>query len=96
MTKADIVSIISNETGLDKTQVQLVVESFMDNVKKSVLSDNAVFLRGFGSFIVKQRATKIARNIKAGEMVTIPAHCVPAFKPSKEFVCQVKEKIKNV
>lgn len=96
MTKADIVNVISKETGIDKNQVQMVIESFMDNVKKSILSNNGVYLRGFGSFLVKHRAMKTARNITAEKTVTIPAHCVPAFKPSREFICQVKEKLTNV
>ena len=93
MTKADIVNEISKETGIDKIQVQTIVESFMDNVKKSIVSNNSVYLRGFGSFIIKNRAQKIARNIKKETTITIPAHSIPAFKPSKSFVSQVKENV---
>ncbi len=93
MTKADIVNEISKETGIDKAQVQIVVESFMSNVKESLIGNESVYLRGFGSFIIKDRAEKIARNIKEETTLTIPAHSIPAFKPSKGFVKQVKENI---
>ncbi len=92
MTKADIVNEISKETGIEKSQVQAVVEGFMESVKKSLINDNSVYLRGFGSFIVKQRAEKVARNIKQETTITIPAHNIPAFKPSKSFVSEVKNK----
>lgn len=96
MTKADIVNKISKETGVDKIQVQTIVEGFMDSVKTTLVSNESVYLRGFGSFIVKQRAAKVARNIKEETTITIPAHSVPAFKPSKSFVVQVKEKLSKV
>ena len=91
MTKADIVNEISKETGIDKMHVQLVVESFMGNVRDSLIGNESVYLRGFGSFIVKERAAKVARNIKEQTTLTIPAHSIPAFKPSKSFVKQVKD-----
>lgn len=90
MTKADIVNEISKELGIEKNQVQKTVESFMEIIKKSLIAENNVYLRGFGSFIVKKRAKKTARNISKNTTMTIPEHNIPAFKPSKEFVKKVK------
>lgn len=90
MTKADIVSEIAKSTGIEKVQVQTVVEAFMESVKGSLIQGNGVFLRGFGSFIVKKRAQKVARNILKGTTITIPEHNIPAFKPAKSFVAKVK------
>ena len=92
MTKADIVNEIAKNTGLEKIQVQVVVEEFMAAVKGSISKGKPVYLRGFGSFIVKHRAQKAARNITRKTTMTIPAHDIPAFKPSKSFVNAVKEK----
>lgn len=94
MTKADIVSEIAEQTGIEKVAVQSTVEAFMNSVKKSLVSGDNVYLRGFGSFIVKQRAEKIGRNISAKEPIVIPAHNIPAFKPSKTFVEKVKKNVK--
>ncbi|MBO4645572.1 MAG: integration host factor subunit beta [Bacteroidales bacterium] len=91
MTKAEIVNEIANKTGIDKNAVQTVVESFMTSVKSSLVNDENVYLRGFGSFIVKQRAQKTARNISKKTSITIAAHKIPAFKPCKTFVNTVKE-----
>ena len=88
MTKADIVSEIAKSTGVEKIQVQTIVEAFMDSVKDSLIQNNNVYLRGFGSFIVKRRAEKVARNISKN--ITIPEHNIPAFKPAKSFVAKVK------
>jgi len=90
MTKADIVSEIAKSTGIEKKQVQDVVVAFMESVKGSLIQGNDVFLRGFGSFIVKKRAQKVARNILKGTTITIPEHNIPAFKPAKSFVAKVK------
>ena len=90
MTKADIVTNIAKETGVEKVLVQQVVESFMENVKASLIENEPVYLRGFGSFIIKERAQKVARNISKGTTITIPAHNIPAFKPAKSFACKVK------
>ncbi len=90
MTKADIINQISKETGIEKVAVQKTVESFMEAVKDSLKDGNNVYLRGFGSFIVKHRAEKTARNISKNTSIVIPAHNIPAFKPSKTFVSQVK------
>ncbi|HOE39581.1 MAG TPA: HU family DNA-binding protein [Bacteroidales bacterium] len=91
MTKADIVNEISKNTGIEKIVVQKTIESFMDVVKDSLTKDENVYLRGFGSFIVKTRAKKVARDISKNTTITIPAHKIPAFKPAKSFVATVKE-----
>ncbi len=90
MTKADIVSEIAKSTGVEKAQAQAVVEAFMESIKTSLTKKNNVYLRGFGSFIVKKRAQKVARNISKKTTITIPEHNIPAFKPSKSFVAKVK------
>ena len=92
MTKADIVNNIAKETGVEKALVQQVVEAFMENVKGSLIENEPVYLRGFGSFIIKERAQKVARNISKGTTITIPAHKIPAFKPAKSFAGKVKWK----
>jgi len=94
MTKADVVAEIAEQTGLEKVAVQTTVEAFMNSVKKSLTGGENVYLRGFGSFIVKERAEKIGRNISAEEPIVIPAHNIPAFKPSKTFVEKVKKNVK--
>ena len=90
MTKAEIVSEIAAKTGLEKQVVLTVVEGMMDTIKTSMINGNEVFLRGFGSFIVKHRAEKTARNISKNTTIIIPAHNIPAFKPAKEFMEKVK------
>ncbi|MBR3677920.1 MAG: integration host factor subunit beta [Alistipes sp.] len=90
MTKADIVSEIAKKTGVEKTQIQTIVEAFMDEVKGSLEKNENVYLRGFGSFIIKTRAEKVARNISKNTTITIPAHNIPAFKPAKSFVAKIK------
>lgn len=92
MTKAEIVNKIASNTGIEKSQVQAVVQAFMTSVKESLAQGEPVYLRGFGSFIVKRRAQKTARNITANTTMVIPAHNVPAFKPSKSFVAEIKNK----
>ena len=90
MTKAEIVSEIAAKTGLEKQVILTVVESMMDTIKTSMINGNEVFLRGFGSFIIKRRAEKTARNISKNTTIIIPAHNIPAFKPAKEFIEKVK------
>ncbi len=90
MTKADIVSEIAKSTGVEKVQVQAIVGAFMDSIKTSLTNKNNVYLRGFGSFIVKKRAKKVARNISKNTTITIPEHNIPAFKPAKSFAAKVK------
>ena len=94
MTKADIVSNIADETGLDRTEALRAVESFMNSIKTSLANGNNVYLRGFGSFVVKERAEKTGRNISKNTTIIIPAHNIPSFKPAKTFVDEVKNKIK--
>ena len=91
MTKADIVSEISKATGVDKASVLLTIEKFMDIVKDSLADGENVYLRGFGSFIVKTRSQKTARNISKNQTIIIPEHQIPAFKPAKVFMEQVKK-----
>lgn len=91
MTKADIVNEISKNTGIEKVIVQRTVEEFMSTVKDGLVKGDNVYLRGFGSFIIKERAEKTARNISKNTTITIPAHKIPAFKPSKTFVNEVKD-----
>ena len=91
MTKADIVNEIAKSTGAEKVLVQTIVEAFMENVRNSLAEQNNVYLRGFGSFIIKKRATKVARNISKNTTITIPEHNIPAFKPAKEFAVNVKK-----
>ncbi len=93
MTKADIVANIAEETGLERVEALKAVESFMTSVKKSLANGDNVYLRGFGSFIVKERAEKTGRNISKNTSIIIPAHNVPAFKPAKTFVEEVKTKV---
>jgi len=91
MTKADIVNEIAKETGIDKLTVLKTVEAFMDNVKDSLAKGDNVYLRGFGSFVVKKRAQKTARNISKNTTIIIPEHSIPSFKPAKTFVGVVKK-----
>ena len=91
MTKAEIVAEIAKKCSTDKSQTLAVVEAFMDSVKESLSAGDSVYLRGFGSFTIKQRAEKVARNISKNTSIVIPAHGIPFFKPSKTFVAQVNE-----
>ena len=90
MTKAELVSKISVNLGLEKNEVLATIENFMEEVKNSLNEGENVYLRGFGSFIVKQRAEKTGRNISKNTTIKIPAHSVPAFKPARVFVSDVK------
>ncbi len=94
MTKADIVSSISKNLGIEKVDVQLTVESLMKEIINSLESGENVYLRGFGTFVVKRRAEKTGRNIKKNTTIIIPAHHIPAFKPAKVFVREVKNNVK--
>ncbi len=91
MTKADIINEIAKNTGVDKKSVAATVEAFMAAVKNSLEKEENVYLRGFGSFIVKKRAQKTARNISKNTTLIIPEHNIPAFKPAKTFTLQVKK-----
>ena len=94
MTKADIVADIAEVTGLERLEALKAVEAFMASVKGSLAKGENVYLRGFGSFIVKERAEKTGRNISRNTTIIIPAHNIPSFKPAKTFVEEVKNKVK--
>jgi len=94
MTKAEIVSEIATTTGIEKVAVQVAVEAFMDSVKTSLTKGENVYLRGFGSFVIKKRAKKTGRNISKNTTIIIPEHKIPSFKPAKVFVEEVKHKVK--
>ncbi len=90
MTKAELVNKIAAQTGYDKATVLKVVEATMVNVKDSLASKENVYLRGFGTFLIKTRKQKVARNISKNTTIIVPEHAIPAFKPSKEFVKNIK------
>ena len=94
MTKAEIVAEIANKTGIEKLTVQTSVESFMEVVKASMQKGENIYLRGFGSFIVKKRAQKTGRNISKNTTIVIPAHNIPSFKPAKVFSSAIKKSVK--
>ncbi len=94
MTKAEIVTAIANKTGIEKVAVQASVEEFMNIVKNSLVKGDNVYLRGFGSFVIKKRAQKVGRNISKNTSVIIPAHNIPHFKPAKSWVNKVKINVK--
>jgi DNA-binding protein HU-beta len=91
MTKAEIVAEIATKTGIEKVAVQTTVEAFMEVVKGAMQKGENVYLRGFGSFIVKKRAQKTGRNISKNTTIVIPAHYIPSFKPAKVFTNEVKK-----
>ena len=90
MTKAELVKAIAAQTGIEAVTATAVVEQLMEEIRQAMIGGENVYLRGFGSFILKHRAQKAARNIAKNTTITIPAHNVPAFKPSKEFLAKVK------
>ncbi len=94
MTKAEIVTEIAGKTNIEKVAVQQTVEAFMDAIKGAMANGENVYLRGFGSFVVKKRAEKTGRNISRNTTIIIPAHNIPSFKPAKVFVNEVKHKVK--
>lgn len=93
VTKAEVIVAIADKTGVDKASVSTTLEAFFDTVKDSLAQGDAVYVRGFGSFVNKQRAAKKARNISAKTTVMVAAHSVPGFKPAKEFTDQVKSAV---
>ncbi|GAB5552688.1 MAG: HU family DNA-binding protein [Saprospiraceae bacterium] len=93
MRKADLVAAISEKTGVPKVDVLVTLESFFKEVKDSLGEGENVYIRGFGSFVIKKRAKKIGRHIKKNVPIEIPEHYIPAFKPAKIFVEQVKENV---
>lgn len=94
MTKADLVNSISNKLGVEKGETQLIIESFMDEIKKNMFTGENIYLRGFGTFLIKERKEKKGRNITHNTTITIPSHKVPSFKPSKEFLENIKNNVK--
>ena len=94
MTKAEIVSRIAENTGIEKLTSLAVVEAFMNELKDSISGNESVFLRGFGTFKPKKRAEKTGRNIKKNTTIIIPEHFIPAFKPAKVFMERVKKNVK--
>ncbi len=95
MRKSDLVNNISEKTGIPKVDVLVTIESLLKEIKTNLSQGDNIYIRGFGSFITKKRAAKIGRNIKKNIAVEIPEHYIPAFKPSKEFVNEVKENFKR-
>ncbi|MCB0653139.1 MAG: integration host factor subunit beta [Saprospiraceae bacterium] len=96
MRKADLVAIIADKTGVPKVDVLVTLESFFREVKGTLSSGENVYVRGFGSFVIKKRAEKVGRNIKRNEAIVIPEHYIPSFKPAKVFVDQVKGNVNSL
>ena len=96
MRKADLVAAISEKTGVPKVDVLVTLETFFQEVKNSLAEGENVYVRGFGSFVVKKRAKKIGRHIKKNIAIEIPEHYIPAFKPSKVFLERVKENVDSL
>ena len=94
MTKSDIINQIVAQTGIEKPTVTVAVEAIMDSIKQNMAKGENIYLREFGTFLLKKRAEKTGRNITKGTSMKIPAHYIPAFKPAKEFAGEVKAKVK--
>ena len=91
MTKAELISQVARETGYDKNTILAILESSLEAIKKNVAEGENVYIRGFGSFITKVRAEKVARNITKNTSIVLPEHKIPAFKPAREFATQVRK-----
>ncbi|PSR14061.1 MAG: integration host factor subunit beta [Bacteroidetes bacterium] len=96
MRKADLVAAIADKTGVQKVDVLVALESFFKEVKGALADGENVYIRGFGSFVIKKRAQKVGRHIKENKAIVIPEHFIPAFKPAKIFVEQVKENVSEL
>lgn len=96
MRKADLVNMISEKTGVPKVDVLVSLEMFFNEVKSSLSNGENVYVRGFGSFVIKKRAKKIGRHIKQNKAIEIPEHYIPAFKPAKVFTEQVKQNVHSL
>ena len=96
MRKADLVATIAEKTGVPKVDVLVTLEEFFTEIKDSLAGGENVFIRGFGSFVIKKRAKKIGRHIKKNVAIEIPEHYIPSFKPAKVFVEQVKENVTSL
>ena len=94
MRKADLINKISDKTGIPKVDVLVTLETMFKEIKQNLAEGENIYVRGFGSFIIKKRAAKIGRNIKKNIAVSIPEHFIPAFKPAKEFVQEIKTSTK--
>ena len=92
LTKLDLIKKIASNTGLERSEVSIVIENLMYEIKDSIVKKNSVYLRGFGTFLAKKKAKKMGRNITKNTAILIPEHFAPYFKPSKSFVNKVKEK----
>ncbi len=96
MRKADLVNAISQKTGVSRVDVLVTLEALFKEIKSSLESGENVYVRGFGSFVIKRRAKKVGRHIKIGKALEIPEHYIPAFKPAKSFVEQVKNNVTSL
>jgi len=94
VTKAEVINQIAQQTGIDKTEVSITMESFFSIVKDQMAQGENIYVRGFGSFVNKKRAQKVARNISKGTRIVVEEHYIPSFKPSKKFVDLIKNKDK--
>ncbi len=94
MTKAEIVTEIVNQTGIEKIVVEATVEAIMDTIKTNMAKGENIYLRGFGTFLLKKRAEKTGRNISKNTTLKIPAHLIPSFKPAKEFSSKIRTQVK--
>ncbi|MFN3403228.1 MAG: HU family DNA-binding protein [Cytophagaceae bacterium] len=95
MTKAEVITEISEKTGVDKADVSAAVEAFFNVIKNTMAEGENIYVRGFGSFVNKKRAKKVARNISKNTAIIIDEHFIPSFKPSKVFIDQVKTAVKT-
>ncbi len=91
MRKAELINIIAEKTGVPKVDVLVTIESFFKEIKDTMTNGENIYVRGFGTFLVKKRAAKLGRNIKKNTSIEIPEHYVPSFKPSKEFIAELKD-----
>ena len=96
MRKADIVNIIAEKTNVEKVDVLVTLETFFQEVKNTMASGENVYIRGFGSFVIKRRAKKVGRHIKNNKSLEIPEHFIPSFKPAKVFMEEVKSKVTSL
>jgi DNA-binding protein HU-beta len=96
MRKADLVASIADKTGVPKVDVLVSLETFFSEIKDTLAEGENVYIRGFGSFVIKKRAKKIGRHIKKNKAIEIPEHYIPSFKPAKIFVDQVKENVNSM
>ncbi len=96
MRKADLVNAISEKTGIAKVDVLVSLEALFKEIKTSLQDGENVYIRGFGSFVIKKRAKKVGRHIKKGASIEIPEHYIPSFKPAKIFVEQVKKNVTSL